>query len=308
MTTRGPCDEAIDAFLDYLADARNCSVHTLRAYRRDLDRLRDWLAREAPDIGAIDELPARSLRAFVADSAAGGLAPASIARLVACLRSFGRFLLATDRCTSNPAATVRSPRRGRKLPHVLEHGDIETLLEAPSPDGEAGLRDRAILELLYVSGMRVGELVDLIDERIDSIGKLVLVRGKGRKERHALLGAPAARSFEAYRRVRDEHHGRVPGRASFLSLRGRALADRDVRRILDKHLAASGLSPKTSPHTLRHSFATHLLQAGADIRAVQELLGHASLNTTQIYTHLSLADLRRVYRRAHPKACELRRS
>lgn len=296
-------DGACAAFLAHLRDAREASAHTLRAYRGDCDRLLAWLAREAPDVTTIDALDGHSLRAFIADSAAEGLAPSSLARLVASLRSFGRFLARSERLDHNPAGLLRAPRQKRPLPHFLEHDEIAALLASPEGTNQAALRDRAILEMLYSCGLRVGELVALDDQRIDSLGGLVLVRGKGRKERLAPLGGPAVAAWEAYRTARDLAHGRaVPERGSFLSLRGRRLHDRDVRRILDTHITRAGLAPKTSPHTLRHSFATHLLQAGADIRAVQELLGHASLNTTQIYTHLDLAHLREVYRRAHPRA------
>lgn len=296
-------EEHCSAFLAYLRDIRQCSAHTCRAYRRELDGLVAWLQREAPDIVAIDQLDGNSLRAFLADRAADGLAPASLARLVAALRSFGRFLQESGRLSANPASLLRPPRQRRHLPHYLESDEIERLLQAPPAAGEAGLRDRAILECLYSTGMRVGELVGLTSAAVDLIGGLVRLRGKGKRERLAPLGRPAIVALEAYGIARDAAHGRRERTdAVFLSLRGRPLADRDVRRLLDRHLATTGLAPKTSPHTLRHSFATHLLQAGADIRAVQELLGHASLNTTQIYTHLDIDHLRLVYKRAHPRA------
>lgn len=296
---------ACDDFLAHLRDLRQASPHTLRAYAHELRRLRDWLSREAPDVERVAQLDPRSLRAYVAGRAAAGAAPASLARTVAALRAFGRWLQASERLSADPACHLRTPRVGRALPHVLEDRDVAALLAAPRGDDEAALRDRAILETLYSTGMRVGELVALDDDDADTLGGVVRVRGKGRKERLALLGAPAARALDAYRRVRDlVHRDRPAGapRPCFRSLRDRRLSDRDVRRILDKHLAAAGLAPRTSPHTLRHSFATHLLASGADIRSVQELLGHASLNTTQIYTHLTIDHLREVYDRAHPRA------
>ncbi|MDA3960924.1 MAG: tyrosine recombinase XerC [Planctomycetota bacterium] len=291
------------AFLDYLRDVRQVSEHTLRAYHGEMERLLAWLAREAPDLQVVQELDGRTLRAYLADLADTGLAPASLARAVAAVRSLGRFLLTTERVEANPAALLRAPKQGRKLPHVLDNADVATLLEAPDGDTEGGLRDRALLEILYSAGLRVSELVGLNDNRIDCLGQVLRVRGKGRKERLSPLGNHAIRAFEAYRLKRDSMHGRDPGdRGSFLSLRGKRLSDRDVRRRLDHYLTLTGLSPKTSPHTLRHSFATQMLRAGADIRSVQELLGHASLNTTQIYTHLSLEHLREVYALAHPRA------
>lgn len=293
----------IDGFITELVEVRDASEHTVRAYKRDLARLIDWLAAEAPDIERVDQLDPRSLRACVGDLAGSGLKPASLARVVAAFRAFGTWLARTERLSHNPASVLRPPRQGRKLPHYLEPEEIEAILAAPEISSEQGLRDRAVLECMYSSGMRVGELVSLNDRQIDLIGGVVIVRGKGRKERLAPLGGPARDAVETYRIARDGAHGRGdPDRGAFLSLRGNRLSDRDVRRRLDYYLGVTGLAPKTSPHTLRHSFATHLLQAGADIRAVQELLGHASLNTTQIYTHLSLEHLRQVYRQAHPRA------
>ena len=306
--------ESAAAFIAHLRDARGSSLHTLRAYQHELDALVAWAAEHHPACRVVDLTPGL-MREWLAvragDARAAGPAPATMARTVAALRAFGRFLAVSERLSANPASMLRTPRVGRKLPHYLELHDIEALLSAPSGDDEAARRDRAILEVMYSTGMRVGELVAIEDRHLDLIGTVVLLRGKGRKERLAPLGAPAVRAFEAYRATRDATHGRtVAGRASFLSCAsakyhsggGKRLYTRDVGRILRHHLAAAGLSPKTSPHTLRHSFATHLVQAGADIRSVQELLGHSSLNTTQIYTHLTIEALREVYRRAHPRA------
>jgi len=312
------------AFLDHLGSARDASVHTVRAYTNEMTQLLAWLTAEAPDILTIDQLDNRLLRSYLAARAeaagsakaagtrrkAGG-SPASAARRVAALRSFGRFLAHTERLLANPAAILRAPRQGRKLPHYLDTSEILTLLEAPNGQGddETRLRDRAIMEMLYSCGMRVGELVGLNDRDVDCLGGIVRLRGKGRKERLAPLGGPAVAAFEKYRDHRDILHRRdAATRGAFLSVAkgrkggGRRLTTRDVARSLTVYLKIAGLSLRTTPHTLRHSFATHLLRAGADIRVVQELLGHASLNTTQIYTHLSLAHLREVYAKAHPRA------
>ncbi len=304
----GPWGQAAAAFAAHLRDARNASPHTLRAYARELATLVAWLAAEAPDVLAPGQLTGGTLRAFVASRAAAGLAPASTARLVACLRAFCRFLAASGRIDGDPSALLRGPRARRRLPHWLEPDEIVRLLAAPSGDGEAARRDRAILETLYSTGMRVGELVAVNDPDVDLAAGTVRVRGKGRKERLALLGGPARAAFASYVELRDRIHGSGgTDHGTFRSVAakrggGRRLSDRDVRRILARHLLTAGLSGKTTPHTLRHSFATHLVQAGAGIREVQELLGHASISTTSIYTHLSLDALREVYRQAHPRA------
>ena len=301
------------AFIAHLRDARQASTHTLRAYQHELSGLLAWRARDAPGGGTVAELSPTLLRGWLAEraGAGGSISPATLARTVAALRAFARYLVTSERLTANPALLLRSPRVGRTLPHYLEAGQVEALLLAPSDEGEAGLRDRAAFELIYSTGMRVGELVALEDRHLDLIGRVAVLRGKGRKERLAPLGEPAIRAFERYRAVRDVEHGpAAAGRACFLSVAaakrrsggGRRLSTRDVGRMVSRHLVAAGLSVRTTPHTLRHSFATHLVQAGADIRAVQELLGHSSLNTTQIYTHLTIEALREVYRRAHPRA------
>jgi len=307
---------AVTAFLDHLRDARDASVHTQRAYRYELDGWLAWYQAQGLGELPVTALDTFSLRRWLADRAGGdgsAAAPsaATLARSVAALRAFGKFLATTERLPANPAALLRSPKVRRKLPHYLETHELEALLAAPQGDDETALRDRAILETLYSTGMRVSELVGMNDRDIDLIGGIVRVRGKGRKERLAPVGMPAVRAIEAYRRVRDTTHGRgVDTRGTFLSSAkakkggggGRRISDVDVRRRLAHHLAVTGLSSRTTPHTLRHSFATHLLRAGADIRVVQELLGHASLNTTQIYTHLTIEALRQVYRKAHPRA------
>lgn len=299
--------ETVQAFKDYLQHVRMYSEHTLRAYAGDLKRLLAWLEKEASDITDIRQLEGQSLRAFIADQASEDLAPSTLARLVACMRAFGKFLANSERLSYNPAGMLRAPRQGRTLPHYLESEDILALFNAAAAGtSEKYLRDTAILETLYSTGMRVSELVGLDDQRIDFQQDLVIVRGKGKKERLAPLGRPAHQALRTYIQTRNSVHGHddstAQQRGTFLSVRGNRLHDRDVRRILDHYLSVCGLSQKTSPHTLRHSFATHLLQAGADIRSVQELLGHASLNTTQIYTHLDVEHLRKVYELAHPRA------
>lgn len=310
--------EAVSAFLDHLRDAREASVHTQRAYGHELAGWLAWYRAQGLGDLPVTALDALSLRRWLADRAGATGAEdarppsaATVARSVAALRAFGKFLATSERLQANPAALLRSPKVKRKLPHYLETHELEALLAAPQGDDEGAVRDRAILETLYSTGMRVSELVGLNDRDLDLIGGIARVRGKGRKERLAPLGLPAVRAIEAYRAVRDANHKRGPEtRGTFLSTArakrggggGRRITDVDVRRRLSHHLAVAGLSSRTTPHTLRHSFATHLLRAGADIRVVQELLGHASLNTTQIYTHLTIEALRQVYRKAHPRA------
>jgi integrase/recombinase XerC len=289
----------VAAFLATLRDARDASPHTLRGYAADLAGVVDHLGADTP----VSALEARRLREHVEGRAAAGLAPASIARLVATIRSFGKWLAVTGRLGASPAGLLRAPRRGRKLPRWLEPDEIAALLAAPQGDGFAAVRARAVLETLYSTGMRVGELCGLDESRLDLIGGVITVRGKGRKERLAPLGAPAVTAVEAWRVVRDARFARSGREAPvFRGARGGRLDQREVRRLLGDAIAAAGLAGRTTPHTLRHSFATHLLRAGADIRSVQELLGHASLATTQIYTHLSIDDLREAYIRAHPRA------
>ena len=302
--------DAVDAFLAHLSDARQASTHTLRAYRHELDAFCAWPVDAPSGTFHLTSLTPVHLRLFIAERAGTALKPATLARTVAALRAFGRYLATSERLAANPATLLRAPRARRKLPRYLELHQIDALLAAPAVDDEAARRDLAILELLYSTGMRVAELVALDDRSLDLIGGVAVVRGKGRKERLAPIGAPAVRAIERYRSSRDAIHGRGEAkRGTFLSVAtakrsgggGRRLSDQDVRRILIRRCAEAGL-PSTSPHVLRHSFATHLLQGGADIRAVQELLGHRSLNTTQIYTHLTIAALREVYRKAHPRA------
>jgi integrase/recombinase XerC len=207
--------------------------------------------------------------------------------------------------SDNPAKPLRNPRRQRKLPHVLTNEEVGKLLLAPPANSLAGRRDRAILETMYSAGLRVSELVSLRDGDLDFDEQLVRVRGKGRKERISPLGSYAIKAIKLYERTRvREPKTEAMGREApvFVNRFGRILTTRSVGRMLEKYIAVTGLDSRTSPHTLRHSFATHLLDRGADIRSVQELLGHKSLATTQIYTHVSAANLRKVYEQAHPRA------
>ncbi len=302
--------EAAAVFAAALADRLAASPHTIRAYGTELDRFQAWLARSGAP-AALADLAPRWWRGFLAERAGARPTPrpATLARTAAALKAFARFLVETGRVPANPCDLLRAPRRERRLPTWLENEEIDRLLAAPAGDDEQAVRDRAILELLYSTGVRVGELVGADDRDLDPFGRVLWVRGKGRRERMAPVGRPALAAIEAYRRLRDRLHGRdAGGGALFLSRRdgrkggGRRLDQRDVRRILGRALVDAGIARRVTPHTLRHTFATHLLRAGADIRAVQELLGHASLDSTAIYTHLDVEALRGVVERSHPRA------
>ena len=289
-------------FLSRLATERNYSEHTIRAYGRDLREFFQFLAEEGKaDVHAVDHL---LLRKYLARLRARDLARTTISRILSSLRSFYSHLCREGFCDQNPVKAVRAPRMERKLPHFLTPEEVEKLLGAPDRATVAGKRDLAILETLYSTGARVSELVGMNVDDLDFISDLVLVRGKRKKERLCHLGRYAVEALKDYLFVR----GVGPDRAGlthqplFLNKLNTRLSDRGVRRILDKYILVCGLSSKTSPHTLRHSFATHMLSGGADLRAVQELLGHESLATTQIYTHLPMETLMAVYARSHPRA------
>lgn len=296
---------AIGQFLRYLATERNASDLTIKAYREDLFGLVDWLEATRGSIPRPNSLSPQDLRTFQAALQEAGYARTTIARKLASLRSFYRFAIRQGIATDNPAKPLRNPRRQRKLPLVLSNTEIGRLLVAPPANETSGLRDRAILETMYSAGIRVSELVALRDGDLDEHEQIIRVRGKGRKERISPLGSYALQAIRRYRkkRVRDPKTDALGQNAPvFVNRFGRILTTRSVGRMLEKYIAIAGLDSRVSPHTLRHSFATHLLDRGADIRSVQELLGHKSLATTQIYTHVSAANLRQVYERAHPRA------
>jgi integrase/recombinase XerC len=247
----------------------------------------------------VGQLTTRLLRGYLVWLHEQGYSRATVARRLAAVRSWCRFLCRQGLLASSPATGLRGPRQNKKLPHFLGQEDIARLLTAPPADSPLGLRDRAILETLYSAGLRVGELTGLDVTDLDLEGGVATVRGKGRRERLALLGKDAVDAVRLWLTARGTLR---PGPALFLNKNGTRLTARSVGRLLEKYLAQAGLDPRTSPHTLRHSFATHLLDNGADIRSVQELLGHRSLATTQIYTHVTTNKLRDSYHKAHPRA------
>ena len=296
--------KALAQFLRHLRVERDASDHTLKSYREDLIALAAYLDDDAGHCPAPASITTIELRGYVAALAEAGYAKTTIARRLASLRSFFRFGQREGWCETNPAIALRNPRRARSLPHFLSTDEVGRLLTAPPKDTPLGLRDRAILETLYSAGLRVSELVGTNDGDIDLDEGIIRIRGKGRKERLAPIGSYAAKALRRWLGVRKLAASEPTGRTApvFINRFGRRLTTRSVARMLEKYLRATGLDQRTTPHTLRHSFATHLLDRGADIRSVQELLGHKSLVTTQIYTHVSTASLRAAYEKAHPRA------
>jgi integrase/recombinase XerC len=294
---------AMADYLTHLGVEKNASAYTVKSYREDLSQAVEFFAQQ---LGSPDAKPrqisTRHVRAFVAHLSER-YARSTIARRLAAVRSWFRYLCRQGVLTSNPAQGVRGPRQEKKLPAVLDGEQIVKLVEAPTSDEPLALRDRAILEALYSGGLRVGELAGLDLDDLDLDGGLATVRGKGRKERLVLLGPQAVAALRAWPNVRLSVSPRAAAqRAVFLNKLGTRLTTRSVGRMLEKYVKTTGVGPDTSPHTLRHTFATHLLDGGADIRSVQELLGHKSLATTQIYTHVSTQRLRESYDKAHPRA------
>jgi integrase/recombinase XerC len=297
-------DQALADFLRHLGLEKNSSAYTVKSYREDLNQavgfFRDKIGSSAT---SPDRITTRHVRAYLAWLGEHGYARTTIARRLAALRSWFRFLCRQGALATNPCDGVRGQRQDKKLPHFLTGTDVNRLLATPQGGDPIDCRDRAILETLYSAGLRVGELVGVNLEDLDLDSGCVTVRGKGRKERLAMLGAPAIQALRKWLDARNAFAAIAAKQpAVFLNQRGGRLTTRSVGRLLEKYLAVAGLDARTSPHTLRHSFATHLLDAGADIRGVQELLGHKSLTTTQIYTHVTTQRLQDSYQKAHPRA------
>lgn len=286
---------AVERFIRYLEEERNASRYTCLNYRKDLS-----LFMAAIGCKPLDAVRPTDIRQFVADQSREGASKRTVARRLSCLRSFFRFLCREGQLASNPAAAIASPRLERRLPAFLDEKQILRLLEMPPTDNWLGMRDRAILELLYSTGIRVSELVGMNLEDIDEISGSVLVRGKGKKERMCPVGRAALIVLQAYLALRPRKGPRLS--AVFVSQKRSRLTTRQVDRILTKYVRLAGLPDNIRAHSLRHTFATHLLDRGADLRSVQELLGHASLSTTQIYTHVTAKRLKAVYDQAHPRA------
>ena len=316
---------AVKAFLDHLEAERNFSAHTVRSYQADLCQFCRYLSASqgrdpSADLPAPDELPEpdalpydslekmlldaspTDIRGYLAMMTGHGYKKCTIARRLATLRSFYRHMVRRGSLESSPVSVIRTPRQDKRLPKCLGQSQIDNLLSAPDATTLLGARDRAILETIYSAGLRISELVALDIEDLDEFGGVVRIEGKGRKERLAPLGSKALEAIESYMNIRRREVGPCRLGPLFINKHHKRLSDRSIRRHLDKYLVQAGIPIHASPHTLRHSFATHMLNAGADLRSVQELLGHASLSTTQIYTHLTTTRLKQVYEKAHPMA------
>jgi len=301
MSEHVPTGWLLDGFLEHLEWERNLSPATLRAYRREIRSFIEFadseLALESPSM-----VNPVAVRAYLAHLHCKRLAPSSIARALAALRTYFRFLVAESALDASPAETVPHPHGVHRAPEVADRYAIEELLEG-FPDTAAGCRDRAAVELLYSAGVRVGELVALDVEDLNLDHRVARVRGKGRKERLVPFGRPAAAAIVAYLPVRAQWRRGLAAEDDplFVNQRGGRLSDRSVRRIIDQGVRRTADLNHLHPHALRHAFATHLLEAGMDLRMIQELLGHSSLATTQVYTKIDLAQLMEVHRRSHPR-------
>ncbi len=326
----------VQQFLNHLKYEKRFSEHTAKCYGADLRQFGEFLigASDSPDVSGLTAGPTSlsqqqagpatavatetvpkvdqllltvqtsDVRAYLAFLNGKQYSKSTIARKLATLRSFYKFLVKKDRLSSNPVTAVRTPKQEKKLPRFLEYEQVKILLETPPIDTWLGARDRAILETLYSTGIRVSELVALNMDDIDFLGEVMHIRGKGKKERISPISSSALQVIQHYmefRNKRAQNNSNFDLKVLFVNKHGRRLSTRSVRRKMDKYLKMAGLDSAISPHTLRHSFATHMLNNGADLRSVQELLGHQSLSTTQIYTHLTTKKLKEVYDSAHPR-------
>jgi integrase/recombinase XerC len=300
-TRRRVTDPLVAGFLDYLRAERDASVLTIRNYSADIAAFAVWFEQKYKQKCDWVRVDPFHLRGYLVHLTERRLNRATIHLKMSALRSLFKWLVRAERVKHNPLVGLTLPTKAQRLPKFLTIEQIEALLEAPLKGGKNALsawRDKAILETFYSAGLRIHELVQLNDDDMDVLGEVVRVRGKGKKERLAALGGPAIDALQKYLELRVRNT-RGP---LFVNNRGGRLTARSVQRMLKKYLIAAGLDPSLTPHKLRHSFATHMLDAGADLRSVQELLGHANLSTTQIYTHITPERLKKVYEKAHPRA------
>ena len=287
--------DSIDKYLTHIEHNKGFSTQTLRAYRNDLSQYLAFL--EAEGCSNLGDVTKLLLRKFLALLKKQNYSKATIARKLVCIRSLYKYLCREGILELNPLESIRAPKQDKRLPHFMSVNDVETLLNIPEQNTLLGIRDKAIMETLYSTGIRVSELAGMNVDDVDFFNEVVKVRGKGKKERLVPIGNHA---MDAIRLYLDKRNSDKP--SLFLNHRGGRLTDRSVARMLEKYVKAGGMCSTISPHTFRHSFATHLLDNGADLRSVQELLGHANLSTTQIYTHVTTERLKQVYNKAHPRA------
>ncbi len=323
----------VQDFISYLKFEKHFSEHTAKCYRADLVQFTSFLenhksngdgdttsaanpwenpsaaatatqTQAAVDIdAAIIAADVNTIRRYMAELGQNHYSKSTTARKLATLRSFYKFLVKRDRVSSNPVVSIKTPKQDKKLPKFLEYEEVVRLLNTPPANTCLGARDRAILEVLYSTGMRVSELVSLNMDDVDFLSEVIHIRGKGKKERICPIGSSALQAIQNYiefRNRRMANDSNFDSRVLFANKHGQRLSTRSVRRKMDKYLIEAGLDPAISPHTLRHSFATHMLNNGADLRSVQELLGHQSLSTTQIYTHITTSHMNEQYQNAHP--------
>lgn len=291
----------VSEFCAYLETERNVSPHTCVAYRTDLNHLIQFVNNERGDGAQVEALDHLLLRRYLG-SLSRSMKKSSIGRKLAAIRSFFRYLIRVGVISHNPAELIVTPKKEKRLPFHLNIDQAASLMEAPHPQDAQSLRDRAVLELLYSSGLRVSELTALDSDDVDLLAGTVRVTGKGNKERIVPVGSQALTAVQSYLEERGVIRG--SGVPLFLNTRGERINRRSVARIVDAHVLKIAAFKRISPHTLRHTFATHMLEGGADLRAIQEMLGHASLSTTQKYTHVSIDRLMEVYDKAHPKALQ----
>ncbi len=305
MDTRLKNTQLVEDFLSYLTVEKDDSPLTVLNYGDDIKRFTEYLTQKNPE-AAWPKVTVLEIRGYLAAMHAEKLSRRTIARRISALRSFYRYLRRENLVKVNPFTKVRTPKLEKKLPAFLEEVEIDLLLRAPDTSKELGKRDRAILEFLYSTGCRVSELTGLTLSRVDLGSRFALLLGKGNKERLVPLGHPCVAAMQDYltgcRKPLMTKYQAKPHAYVFVNSRGTPLTARSVRRILDHYVQQIALDKKISPHTIRHTFATHLLDHGADLRSVQELLGHASLSTTQIYTHITAERLTAVYEKHHPRA------
>jgi tyrosine recombinase XerC len=290
----------IESFMAHLKYEKNASPHTIASYRRDLLQLVQYLEERKSGLDKVDNI---ILRGFLASRYDRGEKKSTIGRKLAAIRSFFQFCVRRHWMEHNPAKVVSTPKQDKPVPSFLTEEEMQAFLDLPRTNKTLDLRDRAMMELLYATGIRVSELVGINLEDVNFSERLIRIRGKGKKERLVPFGRVAEESLRSYLRVRSSiNKGKVEPKPIFLNYLGKKLSSRSVERAVDKHIRRSALRRKISPHSLRHSFASHLLSRGADLRIIQELLGHESLATTQKYTHIDLKHILEVYRKSHPRS------